>query len=138
MDKRVIGWVAAVVTLLGGVGALLMPEQLLPLIGFRVADPVAWSLGEVRATYGGLFVVLGGYAVAAMLDPAANRGRLVMLGLAWWGIAAGRTLGIVWDGGPGMFGWAYLAFELLLGASFVFAGAAGDAAEPSRSAPPVG
>lgn len=122
MSARGLALVAAVVTLLGGVFALFNAPQALPWIGFQaLPNRDAWAYGEIRATYGGLFVVLGVYGILAALDPPANRARLVMLGLCWWGIAAGRLVGITVDGSPGGFGWGYLAFETTLGALYVAA-----------------
>ena len=51
--------VGFVILLLGAAG-LLYPERMLGLLGFAVQNPshVAAALGEVRATYGGLFIVI--------------------------------------------------------------------------------
>jgi hypothetical protein len=34
----------------------------------------------VRAAYGGIFTVMGVYTVLAAMDPATNRGRILMIG----------------------------------------------------------
>lgn len=126
MNPRIAGWIGSALTLLGGVFALLSPEQALPWLGFRAVEPLAWTLGEVRATYGALFVVLGAFGVHAALDPPARRSRLIMIGGLWWSVAAGRALGAWIDGSPGMFAWIYLACEVALGGLFVVAATASD------------
>lgn len=123
MNARVLALIGGVVTLVGGLAGLFGPEQALPWIGFRAVEPIAWSLGEVRATYGGLFVVIGVYGLLAALDPVAHRGRLLMIGLMWWGVAGGRALGASLDGNPGVLVWGYLVGETLLGGLFVAASA---------------
>jgi len=50
------------------------------------------GLSEIRATYGGFFLLAGAYALWS-LDPPA----LTLLGLAWIGAAIGRTVSIIAD-----------------------------------------
>lgn len=124
MNARLLALIGGVVTLAGGLAGLFGPEQALPWIGFeKMASNPAWSIGEVRATYGGLFIVIGVYGLLSALDPVVHRGRLLMIGLMWWGVAGGRALGASLDGNPGVLVWGYLAFETLLGGLFVAASA---------------
>jgi hypothetical protein len=116
MNPRLGIILAGGVTLLLGLAGLLYPERVMGLLGFAVLNPshAAAALGEVRATYGGLFVVLGVLTLRAALDPPAHRARLVRLALLWFGACAGRGIGVYLDGNPGPFGWLSLVFEAVL------------------------
>jgi len=123
MTPRSTSIVVAFVILLLGVAGLIYPERVLGLVGFAVQNPshAAAALGEVRATYGGLFVVMGLAALFAALDPVANRGRLRLIGLLWLGACTGRLLGIYLDGNPGLPGWGAAVFELLVAGALLVA-----------------
>jgi hypothetical protein len=96
---------------------LVNPGFILSFIGFSITDPAvaAYQLGEVRAVYGGLFGVIGIFTLLSAIDPVASRGRLVLLGWCWLGLAGGRFLGAVLDGSPGLRGWTFIAGELAAG-----------------------
>jgi len=96
------------------------------VLGFSVlnASAAAATLGEVRATYGGLFTVMGVYALLGAFDPAGHRATILMIGLLWLGAAAARAFGVSVDGNPGLFGWLSLGFEVLIGGVLTAAAAA--------------
>ena len=124
MNARVVVVIAGMVTVTMGVAGLIVPRLVMAhLLGFMV-DP-AYStnavLGEVRATYGGLFVVLGAYTLLASLDPSAHRSPLMFIGLLWLGACAGRLVGVNVDGNPGLWGWVAGGMELVFGGSLVTA-----------------
>ena len=123
MSRRATAIVVVCVMLLLGAAGLVYPERVLGLIGFSVQNPshAAAAMGEVRATYGGLFLVMGLAALLGALDPVAHRGRLRLIGLLWLGAGAGRLLGVYLDGNPGLPGWAAVIFELLVGGALVVA-----------------
>jgi hypothetical protein len=121
MNPRVTTILIGIIILaLGGFG-LIYPERVLGMLGFMSANAShsAATLGEVRATYGGLFVVMGIYTLLAATDPAAHRARLLFVGLLWLGACAGRLFGVYVDGNPGLPGWGAAAFELLIGGVLV-------------------
>jgi len=142
MTPRTTAIVVAFVILLLGVAGLVYPERVLGLLGFAVQNPAhaAAAMGEVRATYGGLFLVMGLAALVGALDPMAYRGALRLIGLLWLGACAGRLLGVYLDGNPGLAGWGAVAFELLLGGALVVAAGRGPAvlheAPVAAAAPP--
>lgn len=107
-----------------GVGALLYPGLVMEkVLGFAV-DPRAsanFVRGEVRAAYGGIFTVAGIYTVLAAMDPYAQRGRILFVGMLWLGACTGRLFGVAADGSPGLFGWLSAAFELAGGIALVVA-----------------
>src|SRR5579885_1767573 len=74
MNSRL--WIAAagIVILLFGLAGLLAPQRVLGVLGLATlnASTAAATLGEVRATYGGLFTVMGAYALFAAVNPAAR------------------------------------------------------------------
>src|SRR5437870_8015198 len=117
MTPRVTAILVGFVILLLGAAGILYPERVLGLLGFAVQNPshAAAAMGEVRATYGGLFLVMGLAALLAALDPVTHRGRLRLIGLLWLGACAGRLLGVYLDGNPGLPGWAAVTLELLVG-----------------------
>jgi hypothetical protein len=129
--------VGLLILALGG-AALFSPERVMGFLGYTFASQAssAATLGEVRATYGGLFIVMGLLTALAAINPAANRGRILFVGLLWLGACAGRVFGASVDGSPGIFGWLSAAFELAVGLVLVVASqAAGDAPAVSRPAP---
>jgi hypothetical protein len=118
MNPRVTVTVIGVLTVVMGVLALTYPALVMRhVLGFGV-DPTysaSFVLGEVRATYGGVFTVLGVYTVLAAMDPANNRSRILMIGVLWIGACVGRLYGVVVDGSPGAWGWLSAIFEAVMG-----------------------
>ena len=118
MNPRVTTSVIGVLTTVMGALALLYPQIVMQQVLGFAGDPgysANFVLGEVRAAYGGIFTVLGIYTVLAAMDPAANRGRILMIGLLWIGACLGRLYGVVVDGSPGLWGWLSAAFEAVIG-----------------------
>jgi hypothetical protein len=122
MNPRVTTTVIGVLTTIMGVLALTYPELVMRhVLGFTV-DPAYtanFARGEVRAAYGGIFTVMGVYTVLAAMDPATNRGRILMIGLMWVGACVGRLYGVVVDGTPGAWGWVSAAFEAVVGGMLI-------------------
>jgi hypothetical protein len=137
MSARTITLVAGTVILLMGLAALFYPDRVMGLLGFMVlnASESASVLGEVRATYGGIFTVMGAAVLLAAANPAANRGRLVAIGLLWLGACGGRLFGVTVDGNPGVFGWLAVVFEAVMGTALLLA--AQRAGSPAESLEPV-
>ena len=81
---------AVATTAMGGLG-LAAPRVCAKLVGLRATSLAGFA--EFRATYGGVFLVLG-------LGPLATSSPdiFLMSGLAWLAAAAGRILSIVVDG----------------------------------------
>lgn len=144
MNPRVVAIVTGAVTTAFGLAGLLYPDRVMGVLGFAILNTAnaAAVMGEVRATYGGLFVVLGVYTLLIALDPPAHRSRLMFIGLLWLGACAGRLLGVNINGNPGLPGWGAAAFELLMGGALVGASAiarpaAASIARPIPAAPPA-
>jgi hypothetical protein len=122
MNPRVTVTVIGVLTVVLGVLALTYPALVMRhVLGFGVEPTFSASfvLGEVRATYGGVFTVLGVYTVLAAMDPATNRSRILMIGLIWLGACLGRLYGVVVDGSPGAWGWLTAMFEAVIGGMLI-------------------
>jgi hypothetical protein len=118
MNPRVTTSVIGVLTTVMGALALLYPRMVMQQVLGLAVDPTPsanFVLGEVRAVYGGIFTALGIYTVLAAMDPATNRGRILMIGLLWMGACLGRLYGVVMDGSPGWWGWLSAAFEAVMG-----------------------
>jgi drug/metabolite transporter superfamily protein YnfA len=123
MNPRVVAIITGVVTTVLGLAGLLYPDRVMGVLGFGILNTAnaAAVMGEIRATYGGLFVVLGVYTLLTAMDPAGNRSRLMFIGLLWLGACAGRLLGVNLNGNPGLPGWVAVAFELIMGGALVAA-----------------
>jgi len=84
--------------------------------GERLYRSGPWQQGtpsqgyQLRFTPAELF-----HTALAAINPAANRGRILFVGLLWLGACAGRVMGAFVDGSPGLFGWLSAAFELAAG-----------------------
>ena len=135
MNPRVVAIITGVITTALGLAGLLYPDRVMGVLGFAILNTsnVAAVMGEIRATYGGIFVVLGVYTLLSSMDPAAHRSRLMFIGLLWLGACAGRLLGVDINGNPGLPGWLAGAFELLMGGALL---AASLTARPAAVATP--
>jgi hypothetical protein len=94
----------------------------LDFVGFAPAMPTAPALayGEARAVYGGLFAVLGAFTLWGAIDPPGKRSALLMAGLLWLGLCAGRLLGVSIDGNPGIVGWIGVLWEAAFGLALLW------------------
>ncbi len=140
MNSRAITIVIGVIILLLGLVALIYPERIMGPIGLAAASDSAKAaaLGEMRATYGGLFAVMGLFTIFAGVRPATHRLLILFVSLMWLGAAGGRLLGVQVNGTPGLWGWGFFSFEVVVGAALLVAwfGAAAPRREPARTAPP--
>lgn len=122
MNPRVWTTIAGLVMLIVGALALFYPEFVMAhVLGYAVhpSHTANFVRGEVRAVYGGLFVVAGTATVLAAMDPAANRARILFVGVLWLGACGGRLFGVFADGDPGIWGWFSVVFELVMGGALV-------------------
>lgn len=110
-----LAYLAAGLTLALGLLGLLNPHLTASLVGLEVAQP--HGLSEVRATYGALFVVLGGLMLWAVPTRPRNAPLLRFAGLVWLAVALGRLLSIVIDGTITPPNLVLLGIELLIGAA---------------------
>lgn len=78
-----------------GLMGLLTPHRALRFVGLKAAAEE--GLGEVRATYGGMFIALELVAAALLLGRDDSAG-MVVAGAAWLGAALGRVVSLVVDG----------------------------------------
>ena len=135
MNPRLLTAVVGALTVLSGLTGLFYPERVMGLLGFAAQNPAhaAAALGEIRAMYGGAITVLGIATLLAAVDPAAHRGRLVLLGAVWVGAAAGRLFGVSVDGNPGVLAWATVAFEITMGGLLLVASQASAEVGPAAA-----
>jgi DMSO reductase anchor subunit len=109
-------WVG-IVTAIFGVLGLAYPDRVMGMLGLAAGSEVSRSavLGEIRAVYGGLFLVLGLWNIYAAWKAAEAKLLLALLGSVWLGLASGRLLGASVEGNPGVASWAFFVVELLCG-----------------------
>jgi len=106
---------SGLVFLFFGVMGLLNPLWVMDFVGYSKQGVGPLILGEVRAIYGGLFAAMGLFTLVAAASPGRNRGALLLVGLLWLGVCAGRLAGAYLDGDPGIPGWIAVAFEAFFG-----------------------
>src|SRR5262245_1997370 len=105
-----------------GLIGLLNPGMVMGTLGLETPPPFrATVMGEMRAVYGGMPLVLGAFTLLAAFDPAKHRSRLTLIGLVWLGVCAGRLFGMTIDGPPGLVGWGNAALELIGGVMLLVA-----------------
>jgi hypothetical protein len=123
MNPRVVAGALGAITLLMGLAGLVTPDRSMAFVGFAPSTEAnrVLALCEARAVYGGLFAVLGAFTLWGAIDPAGKRSALLMAGLLWLGLCAGRSIGISLDGNPGIFGWVGVVWEAAFGMALVWA-----------------
>lgn len=98
----------ALVTLALGALGLMLPGKAAQLVAI---SPVGRTgISEIRATYGGLFAMLGGVVLVAQ-----DRAMFGMVGAAWAGAAAGRLFSIWRDANRERKNLVAFAVELAIG-----------------------
>jgi hypothetical protein len=130
MNSRAVAGTLGAITVIMGVAGLASPERVMAFVEFAPLTPTqpVGALCEARAVYGGLFTVLGAFTLWGAIDPPANRATLLMAGLLWLGLCAGRSLGIAIDGSPGLMGWVGVVWEAVFGTLLVWSATARPAA----------
>ena len=99
---------------LGGF-ALMRPEDVVGFVGLRPDPDKPHSLSEVRATYGGLFLLShGGTAAALGYSPGVGATMALALALAWAGAGLARAWSMTRDGADTAFNVRATIFELLM------------------------
>lgn len=120
-----------------GMVATMRPQLVIGFLGFVLVETsqTAFTLGEVRATYGGVFAMMGLVTLWAAIDPFRYRDRILAVGMLWLGACAARLFGASIDGSPGALGWVSAGFEGVVGlvltvASFLATPPAASAVSP--------
>ena len=130
-------WVASLgaITLVLGLAGIMRPQVVIGLLGFVMVDSAhtAFTLGEVRAVYGGVFAMMGVVALWAAIDPFRYRDRIFAVGLIWIGACAARLFGASVDGSPGAIGWASAVFEGSVGIALAVAAWLAETPAPART-----
>lgn len=132
MNPTLITAAIGLVTIGFGLIGLFNPGMVMGTLGLETTPPFrATVMGEMRAVYGGMPLVLGAFTLLAALDPAKHRSRLTLIGLVWIGVCAGRLFSITIDGPPGLVGWGNAALELVGGVLLLVASRAEGAHKPA-------
>ncbi|HET7335341.1 MAG TPA: DUF4345 family protein [Rhizomicrobium sp.] len=101
---------AALVTFGLGCLGLFAPARALKLVGLMLNPAVPHAISEVRATYGGLFVGLGGAALWFQSETV-----FAALLIGWIAVALSRVFSIMVDGTGTAANWGAVAFEAAFG-----------------------
>ncbi len=97
-----------------GLACLASPSLVADQTGMVLTTGVASA--EVRAMYGGLQTAVGLLALLGALRPGMQAAVLLALVFVFFGLASGRTLGILIDPDPGIYNFGAVAFEATFGA----------------------
>ena len=97
-----------------GVRNLLMPQPTVRPFGILLSGPAA--LSEIRASFGGMHLGVGGFMLAAIIAVPLRRAALLLLALYMGGLAVGRLVSAALDGTPSRFIWGLLVAELAFAA----------------------
>jgi Domain of unknown function (DUF4345) len=108
-----LAYLAAILTLGLGIASLVIPLNMVLLVGFDIIQPRA--LSEMRSTYGAMFAVMGAIMLYAIPTRPRTALYLRFAGFLWLGAAAGRLLSMIIDGVLTPVNVAGLALELLVG-----------------------
>jgi hypothetical protein len=113
--------VAVIAALFAGMGvfALVWPARLLGLFG--TPELTLAGRNEVRAVYGGFGLAAASALLWALLSPRLAPGIYFALGLALWGMAAGRILSALIDKKSEPLSWLIFAVELVAGGVLILA-----------------
>lgn len=117
-----LAYVAAVLTLLLGLFALILPYWMILLLPFEFAQTRPWGVSELQATYGAMVVAMGGVTLWALPLRPKTSPYLKFAGLLWLAGAAGRVLSILIHGTVTPLNFAALGLELLIGVPLLLAG----------------
>lgn len=96
MSRRQLAYIAAGLALALGLLGLLNPALTVRLLGLEILDPRGFS--QARATFGTLYLALGGVIVWAVSARGAHPAYLRVCALLLTSLALGRLLSIVIDG----------------------------------------
>lgn len=137
MNARLVTAVVGTLTVLFGLASIFYPAI---VMSFAQLAPVtesmrAAALGEIRGIYGGTFTVLGVYTLRCSTNPALHRGTMLMIALVWLGIFAGRMVGVVVDGNPGLLTWGGATLEILAGGLLLAAAMSEPRVDPAQGPP---
>jgi len=103
---------------LGGF-AIARPQDAIEMVGLRLDPEKPHSVAEVRAIYGGLFLLSHAATAAALgYAPTVGAAMALTLAFAWLGAALARGYSMVREDAPTPFNTAALIFEMLMGLTF--------------------
>ncbi|MBI4854858.1 MAG: DUF4345 family protein [Acidobacteria bacterium] len=97
----------ALITTALGIMGLVLPNRAAKFISLEPQGLIGWS--EIRATYGGFFLLLGLSCLYLQMDIV-----YFVVGLAWVGAAIGRTISVVFDKSTSAKNFGGIAFESLI------------------------
>lgn len=107
-----LNFIGAAITLGLGLMGLVWPMAAARLTGLKPEGKLGMS--ELRATYGGFFLVLGAYCLVTQEEVA-----FTLVGLAWLGAAAARLISIFVDRNREAKNLGGVLFEGIIGALLI-------------------
>ena len=110
MAARIFLGISALIWVPFGVYCLFVPGFLGEAAGVAFATPTGST--DMRATYGGLTLVIGGFALMGALREPCRGNGLLMLSAACTGLGGARLIGLALDGGFSAWTGQALALEL--------------------------
>jgi hypothetical protein len=101
-----------------GLVALADPERVVAYFG--IATLTVDGRSEVRAVYGGFGIAVAALLVFALQSDRLGAGILAAVGLSLAGMAAGRLVSRLADGGAGFYPRLFLGLELVMAAALLW------------------
>ena len=95
-----------------GLFAFAWPERVVGFFG--TPNLTVDGRNEVRAVYGGFGVAVAALLFGALAAPELARGIEITVAIALLGMAFGRIVSRVIDGGAGRYPWLFLGVEIAL------------------------
>jgi hypothetical protein len=113
-----VGLIAALFAAMG-IFALLWPARIMAFFG--TSELTLAGRNEVRAVYGGFGLAAAAALTWGLLSPRLAPGIFFALGLALWGMAAGRGISVLIDKKADPLLWLFFAAELAMGGVLILA-----------------
>jgi len=110
----ILPYIGATIGVLLGLFGTFRPRSAAALVGIRLDSTAPHSISEVRATYGGLFLGVGLFALFS-----GSAGAFVALGCGALGAGLVRIGSMLFDRAANSKNWLGVAFELLLAAVLI-------------------
>lgn len=114
-----VGYVAAAIVMVLGIVSLVQPALIAGLFGLEAVEPR--GLSQIRATFGGMYLALGGTILVGMTRPATRPATLAIPAVLVAAVVVGRIVSLAVDHSLGLLNMVFLFGELAAVAGIVTA-----------------
>lgn len=114
-----VGYFAAAIVMVLGIVSLIAPAFVAGLFGLEAVEPR--GLSQMRATFGGMYLALGGTILVGMLREGTRPATLAIPAILVAAVVVGRIVSLAVDNAFGLLNFLFLAGEIVAVASLVTA-----------------